>query len=115
MSRHDGKVWVRKLRTGYSTHPWEVRARNHGGYDYYETFYDWADAMEAADRLARTREVVLPRLAPQGEVTVSAQWYCDQGVIHYINAAGDVTQGTPADLARHAATLLALAEQEGQA
>lgn len=61
MSRHDGKVWVRKLRTGYSTHPWEVRARNHGGYDYYETFYDWADAMEAADRLARTREVVLPR------------------------------------------------------
>ena len=115
MSRHDGKVWVRKLRTGYSTHPWEVRARNHGGYDYYETFYDWADAMEAADRLARTREVVLPRLAPQGEVTVSAQWYCDQGVIHYINAAGDVTQGSPADLARHAATLLALAEQEGQA
>ena len=98
MSRHDGKVWVRKLRTGYSTHPWEVRARNHGGYDYYETFYDWADAMEAADRLARTREVVLPRLAPQGEVTVSAQWYCDQGVIHYINAAGDVTQGTPACL-----------------
>lgn len=62
MSRHDGKVWVRKLRTHYSSHPWEVRARNHNGYDYYETFYDWADAMEAADRLARTREVVLPRL-----------------------------------------------------
>ena len=61
MSRHDGKVWVRKLRTGYSSHPWEVRARNLHGYDYYETFYDWADAMEAADRLARTREVVLPR------------------------------------------------------
>ena len=61
MSRHDGKVWVRKLRTHYSSHPWEVRARDHNGYDYYETFYDWADAMEAADRLARTREVVLPR------------------------------------------------------
>lgn len=61
MSRHDGKVWVRKLRTHYSTHPWEVRARDHNGYDYYETFYDWAEAMEAADRLARTREVVLPR------------------------------------------------------
>jgi len=61
MSRHDGKVWVRKLRTGYSSHPWEVRARNHNGYDYYETFFSWADAMGAADRLARTREVVLPR------------------------------------------------------
>ena len=61
MSRHDGKVWVRKLRTHYSTHPWEVRARDHNGYDYYETFYDWADAIDAADQLARTREVVLPR------------------------------------------------------
>lgn len=61
MSRHDGKVWVRKLRTHYSSRSWEVRVRNHNGYDYYETFYDWADAMEAADRLARTREVVLPR------------------------------------------------------
>lgn len=115
MSRHDGKVWVRKLRTGYSSHPWEVRARNLNGYDYYETFYSWREAMDYADRLARTREVVLPRLRPHGELTVSAQWYCDQGVIHYINAAGDVTQGSPADLARHAATLLALAEQEGQA
>lgn len=61
MSRHDGKVWVRKLRTGHSSHPWEVRARNLNGYDYYETFYDWADAMDYADRMARTREVVLPR------------------------------------------------------
>lgn len=61
MSRHDGKVWVRKLRTHYSSHPWEVRARDHNGYDYYETFYDWADAIDAADQLARTREVVLPR------------------------------------------------------
>lgn len=61
MSRHDGKVWVRKLRTGYSTHPWEVRARNHNGYDYYETFYSWREALVEADQLARTREVVLPR------------------------------------------------------
>lgn len=67
MSRHDGKVWVRKLRTHYSTHPWEVRARDHNGYDYYETFYDWADAIEAADRLARTREYVLPRVLGSGE------------------------------------------------
>ena len=61
MSRHDGKVWVRKLRTHYSTHPWEVRARNHNGYDYYETFYSWREALVEADRLARTVEVVLPR------------------------------------------------------
>ena len=62
MSRHDGKVWVRKLRTHYSTHPWEVRARNLRGYDYYQTFFDWADAMKYADELSRTVEVVLPRL-----------------------------------------------------
>lgn len=61
MSRHDGKVWVRKLRTHYSSHPWEVRARNHNGYDYYETFFSWADAMVWADELSRTREYVLPR------------------------------------------------------
>lgn len=75
-------------------------------------FRTWRDAMDYADRMARTREYVLPRLAPQGQVTVSAVWDYDQGAIHYINAAGDVTQGTAADLARHAATLLALAEQE---
>lgn len=61
MSRHDGKVWVRKLRTHYSSHPWEVRARNHNGYVYYEKFYSWREALVEADRLARTREVVLPR------------------------------------------------------
>ncbi|MDK8241692.1 hypothetical protein [Corynebacterium coyleae] len=61
MSRHDGKVWVRKLRSRYSTHPWEVRVRDHGGYDYYETFFTWREALDYADRLARTREVVLPR------------------------------------------------------
>ena len=113
MSRHDGKVWVRKLRTHYSSHPWEVRARNHNGYDYYETFYDWADAMVWADELSRTREVVLPRLRPHGELTVSAIWSFDGPVVHYLDASGQTVQGTPADLARHAATLLALAEQEG--
>lgn len=112
MSRHDGKVWVRKLRTGYSTHPWEVRARNLHGYDYYETFYSWREAVIEADRLARTREVVLPRLRPQGEVTVSAIWNFDSLVVHYTDASGQPVQGTPADLTRHAATLFALAEQE---
>lgn len=75
MSRHDGKVWVRKLRTHYSSHPWEVRARNHNGYDYYETFYDWADAMEAADRLARTREYVLPRLGAAAAEVLSRKGF----------------------------------------
>ena len=113
MSRHDGKVWVRKLRTHYSTHPWEVRARNHNGHDHYATFFTWAEAMEWADELSRTREVVLPRLRPQGELTVSAIWSYDSPVVHYLDASGQIVQGTPADLARHAVTLLALAEQEG--
>lgn len=112
MSRHAGKVWVRKLRTHYSTHPWEVRARNHNGHDYYATFFTWAEAIAYADELSRTREVVLPRVAPQGEVSVSATWYCDQGAIHYINSSGQVVQGTPADLTPLALSLLALAEQE---
>ena len=115
MSRHDGKVWVRKLRSHYSTHPWEVRARNHNGHDHYATFFSWAEAMEWADELSRTREVVLPRLRPHGELTVSAIWSFDSPVVHYIDASGQTVQGTPADLARHAATLLALAEQEGVA
>ena len=67
MSRHDGKVWVRKLRTHYSTHPWEVRARNLHGYDYYETFYSWREAQDYADRLVRTREYVLPRISHSGD------------------------------------------------
>lgn len=112
MSRHDGKVWVRKLRSHYSTHPWEVRARNLRGYDYYETFYSWREALVEADRLARTVEVTLPRIAPQGEVTVSATWDYDQQSIHYINPAGATVQGTPADLRPLAGALLALAEQE---
>ena len=80
MSRHDGKVWVRKLRTGYSTHPWEVRARNHNGYDYYETFYDWADAMVWADELSRTREYVLPRFTsfPTERHIYSRGWLMDR-------------------------------------
>lgn len=67
MSRHDGKVWVRKLRSRYSTHPWEVRARDHGGYDYYETFFTWSEALDYADRLARTIEVTLPRISHSGD------------------------------------------------
>lgn len=76
-------------------------------------FPTWRDAMNYADRQARTREVVLPRLRPQGELTVSAIWSYDSPVVHYLDASGQIVQGTPADLARHAVTLLALAEQEG--
>lgn len=76
------------------------------------TFRTWREALDYADRMARTREVVLPRLRPHGELTVSAIWSFDSPVVHYIDASGQVVQGTPADLARHAATLLALAEQE---
>ena len=75
-------------------------------------FRKWQDAMAYADRMARTREVVLPRLRPHGELTVSAIWSFDSPVVHYIDASGQTVQGTPADLARHAATLLALEEQE---
>lgn len=75
-------------------------------------FPTWREAQDYADRMARTREVVLPRLRPHGELTVSAIWSFDSPVVHYLDASGQTVQGTPADLARHAATLLALAEQE---
>ena len=78
-------------------------------------FRTWREALDYADRMARTREYVLPRVAPQGEVSMSATWYCDQGAIHYINSAGQVVQGTPAELRPLALALLALAEQEGRA
>lgn len=76
-------------------------------------FRTWREALDYADRMARTREVVLPRLRPHGELTVSAIWSFDSPVVHYLDASGQIVQGAPADLARHAATLLALAEQEG--
>lgn len=79
MSRHDGKVWVRKLRTGYSTHPWEVRARDLHGYDYYETFYSWREAMVEADHLARTREYVLPRLNKSGYIATTDEQTAMEG------------------------------------
>ena len=119
MSRHDGKVWVRKLRTGYSTHPWEVRARNHNGYDHYETFYDWADAMEAADRLARTHEVVLPRLSKNGERTVDRIEFDPVTITHHPHQLVKLALGkwegiglTYAELEPVALYLLALARRE---
>ena len=91
---------------------WYVDRENCHGSMWFPT---WREAMDYADRMARTREVVLPRLRPHGELTVSAIWSFDSPVVHYIDASGQTVQGTPADLARHAATLLALAEQEGDA
>ena len=80
--------------------------------EIHRHFPTHAEALAYADRMARTREYVLPRVAPQGEVSVSATWYCDQGAIHYINSAWQVVQGTPAELRPLALALLALAEQE---
>lgn len=88
---------------------WVVQTKD---WSFYKTFDTHAEALAYADRKARTREVVLPRLTPHGEVTVSAIWSFDSPVVHYLDASGQIVQGTPADLARHAATLLALAEQE---
>ena len=90
---------------------WYVDRENCHGIVMFPT---WREAQDYADRMARTREVVLPRLRPHGELTVSAIWSFDSPVVHYIDASGQTVQGTPADLARHAATLLALAEQEEQ-
>lgn len=119
MNRHDGKVWVRKLRSRYSTHPWEVRARNHNGYDYYETFFTWREALDYADRLARTREYVLPRVLGSGEwvpdmptlrlgwenhPTEKTFWVEDQG-------CGSITV-RPDELLPLALALAALAEQD---
>lgn len=88
---------------------WYVQRENCGGGVSFPT---WREAQDYADQQARTREIVLPRIAPKGEVTVSAMWGYGEPVVYYIDASGKTVQGTPADLARHAATLLALAEQE---
>lgn len=89
---------------------WVVQTKD---WSFYKTFDTHAEALAYADRMARTREVVLPRLRPQGELTVSTIWGNSNLVVHYLDASGQIVQGTPADLARHAVTLLALAEQEG--
>lgn len=106
VARHEVTSW---LGTSYQwcvmdADNWQIR-----------DFNTWREALAYADRVARTREYVLPRVAPQGEVSVSATWYCDQGAIHYINSAGQVVQGTPAELRPLALALLALAEQEEHA
>ena len=87
-------------------------AVNTGDHSELERFSTHSHAVAYADRMARTREVVLPCLAPQGEVTVSAVWEYDRLTVYYCDASGEVVQGTPADLVRHAVTLLTLAEQE---
>ena len=91
---------------------WYVDRENCHGSMWFPT---WREAVDYADRMARTREVVLPRLAPHGALTVSTIWGNSNLVVHYIDASGQTVKGTPADLARHAVTLLALAEMEGTA
>ena len=104
----------RVVRSRVSRHgpSWYVDRQGCHGIIWFAT---WREAQAYADRMARTREYVLPRVAPQGEVSVSATWYCDQGAIHYINSAGQVVQGAPADVKPLALVLLALAEQEKHA
>lgn len=81
MGRHKGKVWVRKLRTRYDSHPWEVRARGLHGYDYYATFERWREAQNFADRLSRTREVVLPAPVPDPPRDVHRPaWHVDESM-----------------------------------
>lgn len=103
-----GVMRVRGLSEPERARWYVYRERSHG----MVSFPTWREAQDYADRMARTVEVVLPRVAPQGEVSVSATWYCDQGAIHYINSAGQVVQGTPAELRPLGLALLALAEQE---
>ena len=122
MSRHDGKVWVRKLRSHYSTHPWEVRARNHNGYDYYETFYSWREALVEADQLARTREVVLPRITEsKAMIPVAFGLSLESGRTWdgkrntWVRDGVNMVYVASYDLRPLALALLALAEQEGHA
>nr|DAL41020.1 MAG TPA_asm: hypothetical protein [Caudoviricetes sp.] len=103
---------VRVRGVGSSTMDWYVDRENCHGSMWFPT---WREAVDYADRMARTREVVLPRLAPHGALTVSTIWGNSNLVVHYIDASGQTVKGTPADLARHAVTLLALAEMEGTA
>ena len=116
MSRHDGKVWVRKLRTHYSTHPWEVRARNHNGYDYYEKFYSWRDALVVADRLARTREVVLPRQQlPLSLPGLFVTYDIEDGSVYLVDQDdGDTVMLYKHELRTLALALLAHEEQENE-
>lgn len=120
MSRHEGKVWVRKLRSHYSSHPWEVRARNHNGHDHYATFFSWAEAMEWADELSRTREYVLPRITESNAIIPgSLGLYLESGRTWdgkrntWIKDEVGMIYVASYNLRSLAVALLALAEQEG--
>lgn len=78
-------------------------------------FHTWREAMDYADRMARTAEVVLPRIAGCGDRVPGAPglllgwenhifWLADHG--------SDFIRITPAELRPLAAALLALAEKE---
>ena len=68
-----GKWRVVRSRVSRYGLRWYVERRGCHGIVSFPT---WREAMDYADRMARTREYVLPRVAPQGEVSVSATWYC---------------------------------------
>lgn len=94
-------------------------------------FRTWREALDYADRMARTREVVLPRPDKDGDIAttdeqvawegtefertvVSVAWIEEPGTIGL--STGDSDHYMTTDGARSIAlALLALAEQEGQA
>ena len=86
------------------------------------TFRTWREAQDYADRMARTREVVLPR--PDSTWFERPVWELGDGVTVY-QSIGDQSQTITADYPRIAIpnskrrelalALLALAEQEGDA
>ena len=89
--------------------PWVVYDRDNWNVGEFPTH---AEALAYADRMARTVEVVLPRVAPEGGVTVSAAWAYGEEAVHYINTAGETVLGTRADLKPLALALLALYYQD---
>lgn len=87
-----------------------------------DVFFTWREALDYADRMARTREYVLPR--PNSTWFERPVWELGDGVTVY-QSIGDQSQTITADYPRiaipnskrreFALALLALAEQEGDA
>ena len=83
-----------------------------------DVFFTWREAMDYADRMARTREVVLPRYSLTPRNNSGAFWGArkrgnDYAVFRYRNfRETQVIHVSFADLRPLALALLALAEQE---
>ena len=116
MTRHPD--WTKRWRVWKDRGDWIVSSPEQ------ETrgFRTWREAQDCADRIARTREVVLPR--PDSTWFERPVWELGDGVTVY-QSIGDQSQTITADYPRIAIpnskrrelalALLALAEQEGDA